>query len=179
MSEYRALPEEGAKSVINQEFEDQLVPVRNEVVQNMTDETVRLLSEQTNKKLVQQKIAINLSRLSPVCCFTYLVSDIAGTGVLGLETFTRQAEQFQQRVEREVYDKYMYVQYGMGGTSMGMYNLREGMTRGAQVPHMSDYRHTTVTGALRARWLDLFLIAFYTLLFFVAGFVRFLRYDVR
>ena len=176
-NEYTASDE---RSRIEQEQDELVQPVRDDFFRRMADETERLLAVQENEKLAQQRIAINLSRISPVSCFTYLVSELAGTGVLGISEFDQQADQFQNQVEQEIYENYVYQQYGTGNMLNVGYRARDGFDQSAlAVPHITNYRHTTVTGALQARWIDLFLIAFYTLLFFVAGFVRFLRYDVR
>lgn len=135
------------------------------------------------KKQRQAAVTINLSRCSPICCFTYLVSELAGTSLLELNNFKAAASRFQQQVKEAVYDNYSIEWYdypdGSGGISTPKKEGSSYDPKTAPVPVLSDYRWLTVSEVLRARWLDIILLSLYTIFFFLAGLLSFNRYDVR
>jgi hypothetical protein len=100
---------------------------------------------------------------------------------LEIGNFTRQAERFQEQVKLTVYDKFTYHQYGAGRRYFIYYEDVNGSTLKGKipVPGMYDYRFNSVREVIVNRWIDILLLALYTILFFAGSFVRFLRYDVR
>lgn len=133
------------------------------------------------KRQKQTTLAAYLSRVSPVSCFTYLVSELAGTSLLELKNFQENAGRYQQYVEETVYDHYDYKRYvSKGGNIYSMSSISEGFDQEkAPVPHMTNYHRMGLAEVLNAQWLDLLLLALYAVAFFAAGFVAFNRYDVR
>ncbi|MCE5272445.1 ABC transporter permease [bacterium] len=136
-----------------------------------------------SKKQVQSAIAISLSRCSPVSCFTYLASELAGTSLLELENFKNAAGRFQQQVKETVYDNYSVEWYDYPDGSGGITTPRkEGSTydpKTAPVPVLTGYSHVTVAEVLSTQWIDILLLALYAVVLFAAGLVSFNRYDVR
>ena len=123
---------------------------------------------------------MNLSRLSPICCLTYAFSEVAGTGTCEIDSFTRKANQFQELVQQEVYDNFQAVDMVIAGRSVNMIGAKEGVDpNNISVPQLSGYSHTTLSEALQMCWVDILLLALFSILFFGGAFVKFLKYDVR
>ena len=133
------------------------------------------------KRNTQTAISVNLSRISPVCCFTYVVTELSGTGLLELENFHERAKRFQEQVKNTIYDNYVRERYANTRGSMwgGTTTVKGFDSKEVPVPHLSNYRHTTITEALETVFVDIVLLALFSILFFAGAFVSFLRYDVR
>jgi ABC-type transport system involved in multi-copper enzyme maturation permease subunit len=125
-------------------------------------------------------IAANLSRISPVCCFTYALSEISGTGSAEVKNFSKRAQQFQETVKQNFYDHFEFERYALEYRWSGGYRTEEGFDAGkVPVPHISNYRHIGLAGALSVCWMDIVLLILFSILFFAGAFLSFLRYDVR
>lgn len=165
---------------IETEYDGLVGPVREEYAGKILQATVQLQRNHDNALNEQETVAMQISRLSPICCFTYILTDLAGTGLMEIGNFTHQAERFQEQVKQTVYDKYVYRQYGAGRRyNMGFWDDNGVQKKKIPVPGMYDYRYLTVREVIGDRWVDILLLTLYTLLFFAGAFVRFLRYDVR
>jgi len=150
----------------------------------LTSQAVKKIDDAyDNKKQVQAAVAINLSRFSPISCFTYLVSELSGTSLLELKDFKAAASRFQQQVKETVYDNYSIEWYdypdGSGGINTPIKDGSSYNSKTAPIPALTDYHHVTVAEALGTQWIDILLLALYAVVLFVAGLVSFNRYDVR
>ncbi len=164
-----------------EQYDREVVSLQKKYDERIAVETSQIDRDYANLSRVQEVIAVNLSRLSPLSCFTYVVTELSGTGLLELENFRDRAGRFQEQVSKTIYDNYITRRYGntSGSTSISTMNKEGFSEKNVPVPHMSDYRHVTVTQALKTVWVDILLLALYTILFFAGAFVSFLRYDVR
>jgi ABC-type transport system involved in multi-copper enzyme maturation permease subunit len=168
------------KSAIESEYDDIIADVRTEYAEKMKQATATLSRAYNNSLHEQERITRLISRLSPVCCYTFLLTEIAGTGTGEIENFENQAENFQNEVEQSVYDKFQYRQYGSGMYNvLGFWGKPDVDYNTMQVPQMTGYQRASLTEAFAHSWVDLLLLGLYTILFFTGAFVKFLRYDVR
>jgi ABC-type transport system involved in multi-copper enzyme maturation permease subunit len=133
-----------------------------------------------NQQLVQQNISKSISRISPIGCYTYLISDLTNTGLKELSNIEYNAKQFSSFTESEYYSKLRkyYKEYRVG------YNLSSGIFgqvdwNSIQVPTMNTYNYPTMVSSLGANWIDLLFICFYALFFFTVSVFQFIKYDVR
>ncbi|MBN2317027.1 MAG: ABC transporter permease subunit [Sedimentisphaerales bacterium] len=164
-----------------QAFDQEKVPLEREYEKRI-DEAVRLVENAyVNKQRIQTIIAVNLSRLSPICCLTYALSELAGTGTLEMQSFMRKAQQFQEQVQDAVYDNFEIMEIPTGPRGgMNVAYAKDGIDPNSiQVPQLSGYQHTTLSEALQTSWVDIVLLALFSILFFVGAYVKFLKYDVR
>jgi predicted ATP-dependent protease len=162
-------------------FDREKVPLERQYEQRI-EEAVRLVENAyANKRRIQTAIAVNLSRFSPTCCLTYALSELAGTGTLEMESFRRKAEEFQEQVHHAVYDKFEIMEISTGSRGgMNVAYAKEGIDpNNIPVPQLSGYKHTELSEALQASWIDILLLALFSILFFIGAFVKFLKYDVR
>jgi ABC-type transport system involved in multi-copper enzyme maturation permease subunit len=166
------------------EYDNRKGPVSRQYQERMSKEARRIEENYMNRRRVQETIATNLSRISPICCFTYALSEMAGTGTSEIENFLKQAQQFQETVKESFYNYYEYreyrIEYEHGSRSSSGHTKKEGFDPGkVPVPHISGYRHVDLAGALSVCWFDIVLLVLFSVLFFTGAFVSFLRYDVR
>ena len=130
--------------------------------------------------LFQQGICKNISRISPISCFTYLINDITNTGLKEIQNLESNARQFTLDAQSEYYS-YLnkhFKQYHIG------YNYFSGIfgnvdNEHIKVPTLNTYYYPSITSSLTSNWIDLLLICFFALLFFALSVFQFIRYDVR
>jgi len=170
----------GEKKKIKEEFDQKKAVLELEYEKRLEEAIGQIESEYAKKRRIQTSIAMNLSRLSPTCCLTYAFSELAGTGTCEIDSFTRKANQFQELVDQEVYNKFQSIDMVLAGKSMNVTGAKEGVDpNDIPVPQMSNYSHTTLAEAIQACWVDILLLALFSALFFGGAFVKFLRYDAR
>ncbi|MBN2030838.1 ABC transporter permease subunit [bacterium] len=135
-----------------------------------------------NKVNIQAAIAMNLSRISPVSCYIYFISELSGTGISEMANYVDHAERFQEQIEQEIYDHFKLTSFGDSQGRMIMISIDspdDFDPSTLQVPNMSQYQHITLTAALTSGWIDVLLLFLFAALFFAAAFISFLKYDVR
>ena len=160
-------------------YDQEVVAVENECQRRIADATRKLEQDYRNKRNVQASLAVNLSRISPVSCYTYLISGISGTGTAEPDKFTKNAERYQEQVKTAIYDNYISKTYRLGGSSASTSNRVDGFDSSkASIPDMK-YEYTTMAEVLRAGWIDILLLFMFAILFFAVAFWRFNKYDVR
>ena len=108
-----------------------------------------------------------LSRLSPTASLIYAAGEITDTGIGELRRFRKALQEYRVRFVNYAEDKWNERSRKGGG---------EISTR--ECPQFS-YLRPGLGERLEGAMLDLGLLAAWNVLFFVAGYVRFLRYDVR
>lgn len=162
------------------EYDSKKGPIFQKYQERINEEIKKIEDDYTNKRNSQAVIAANLSRISPVCCFTYALSEISGTGTAEVRNFSKRAQQFQETVKQNFYDHFEFERYALDNQLMEGYHTEEGFDAGkVPVPHISNYRHIGLAGALSVCWMDIVLLVLLSVLFFAGAFVSFLKYDVR
>lgn len=161
-------------------FDQEKIIIEQRYRERINSEIDKLEQQYSNDRNSQTAIAMNLSRVSPVSCYSYIVSEIAATGMLEMNNLAEHAKRFQNRVKEEIYDKYIIKSYGgTDGGSATMINYAKGFDpKEAPVPQL-NYAHVSFTETLPYIWIDLMLLILYNIVFFAAAYVAFLRYDVR
>jgi hypothetical protein len=118
--------------------------------------------------------------MSPISSISNLISEFSGTGNSEIDNYMQQAKQFQATVKQEVYDRYEYRVYRSGGSTSSWVNkIGEFNDKEISVPVLDNYRFGSIAQIFQQNWIDVALLGFYCLLFFVCAFVSFLRFDVR
>jgi ABC-type transport system involved in multi-copper enzyme maturation permease subunit len=176
----RAFDDSEETEQAQKEYDKQKGPMIRDYQERMSKEARRIEEDYLNQRRAQEAIATNLSRLSPICCFTYALSEMAGTGTSEIENFSRRAQQFQETMKRNFYDNFVFSEYRTENRWTGGFYRKEGFDPDKfPVPHLSGYSHIGLTGSLNICWIDIVLLALFSILFFAGAFVSFLRYDVR
>lgn len=156
----------------------------SDIKKKYDDRTVEAIEkierDYNTKKEVQQNISKNISRISPVSCYTYLISDFTHTGLEELNNVESNANQFRLYAESEYYRPIRkdYKEYKIGGSfTSGHFGDYEKIK--TEVPVLQNYSYPSITDTLFNNWIDLLLICFYTLVFFAVSVFQFIKYDVR
>lgn len=172
-------PDGEAEKKANTKYDQEVVVLENECQRRITDAIRKLEQDYRNKQNIQTSLAVNLSRFSPVSCYTYLISGLAGTGPAEAHKFTENAERYQEQVKTAIYDNFVIKSYRLGGSSASTTTTVEGFGESkTSIPDMK-YEYTTLAEVLRAGWIDILLLFMFTILFFSIAFWRFNKYDVR
>jgi len=163
------------------QYDETAIPLEAEYRERISNAVKNIERDYQNKKNTQTAISINLARISPICSFTHILSEISGTGTGEIENFARQAHRFQGQVEDEIYNHYFYQKYLFGSMGVGWTSKKDQAfdEQKIAVPHLVNYKHISLIQALRTSWVDILILLLFGILLFAASFVSFLRYDVR
>ena len=136
-------------------------------------ELKRIEEDYQNNRTVQFFAAMNLARLSPVSCYTYLVSGLCATGVTEPDNFVANARRFQGQMEQIFYGKAIWRLGRLQGFVKEFDRYKP--------PPFPDmiYHYPDLKEALQVHGPDLLLLGLFDVLFFSLAFMRFNRYDVR
>jgi len=153
-------------------FDAELTALRKENQEQINNVIGQIMQNHRNKMNIQNTIAMNISRLSPACCYSYLISGLSNTGTREFEKFTENAQEFQDEVKKAIYDNYeRRATKSFSQTT----TLRDPPDT---VPDM-HYRYANMAEILEAGLVDVILSIGFAFLFFTLAFVTFNRYDVR
>ncbi len=165
---------------INDAYDEQVKPLREKYEQKIILETEKLTNDYTMRCNKQNNIARSISRLSPINSINNLMAEFSGTGYSEAENFVQQAQQFQVMVKREVYDRFKHNVYRTKtGTASSTSAIGGFDSQKASIPVLDPYQFVSVAKVFQQNWVDIMLLCLYSLLFFVCGFISFLRFDVR
>ena len=156
-------------------YDSEVAALVDRYEKRIANELWNIEQDYSNKVNIQMYITMNLSRISPASCYTYLICELSGTGLIEKNNFMENARRFQEKAWKAIYDKFEVETLG-DRTSVGVTGE---LAKSKVSPPEMDYLHTNLTEVLQAEWPDIFLLLLFNILFFVAAFIRFRRYDVR
>ncbi len=141
----------------------------------------RLNEDFTNRRRVQEKLALSLSRISPTSVFTLAASELAGTSLELQNRFMDDAYAYQN-----VYGNFMTEKTGMnrsGGFRMIMITTgdEENEPEPLDPNEMPQFEFSSQTAGIAAAnsLFDLGLLLLFNLLFFGGAIAVFMKYDLR
>lgn len=156
-------------------FEELFAPVEHRYERRLADELRRIDQDYARRRQVQFSLATDLSRISPICSYTYVVCGLCGTGTSASDDFTANARRYQDQVKQAVYDKVIVRRW----RSMEGYHYVDGFNPSKAVLPEMRYMYPTVAQALQASWPDILLLVVFDVLFYALAFVGLNKYDVR
>ncbi|MDR1153994.1 MAG: ABC transporter permease subunit [Bacteroidales bacterium] len=159
-------------------YDEQYAPVREKYDQLLASETEKLVNDYALRCNRQNDFARNIARLSPVYAVNCLMAELSATGYSELEHFIQQASVYQKYVEQNYYDKMKFKIYRDEGGYMTK-NAGNREDRPTEIPVLENYKSVGIGQVLQQNRVDIMLLCLYSLLFFVCGFISFLRFDVR
>jgi hypothetical protein len=167
--------EDEARAKADAEIEQGYLLLAERYQRRLAEELRRIEQDYRGRTKVRSALAMHLSRLSPACCYTYVVCGLSGTGLSEPENFLRNAQRYQDRIKQDIYDQVTFIR--TRGVTRPIY--AEGFDfRTVSVPDMV-YTYPTLATALQETWPDILLLGLFTVLFFSLAFLRFNKYDVR
>jgi ABC-type transport system involved in multi-copper enzyme maturation permease subunit len=161
-----------AKNPVIEAFEKVQTERRAEFAARLNAELDRIEAEFERRRGRQATLARTISRLSPISCFTHVLTELAGTGFVEENAWRETRSRFKQTVDREIASK-------MTGFTFGdvSYSSTD-IDRSAPAPTFPPVL-VPLEKRMAAVWPDLVLLGIYGLLFFAGAYGAFLRYDVR
>jgi ABC-type transport system involved in multi-copper enzyme maturation permease subunit len=151
---------------------EELTALIKDTEQQIRNETGRIEQNHKNKIKRQNTIAMTISRLSPACCYSYLISGLSHTGSGEYDRFIENAREFQDLVKKTIYDCYYRRIYTGGWEEFAFRKAPE------TLPDL-QYRYLSLREVMEAGLVDVILSVGFTFLFFALAFVAFNKYDVR
>lgn len=144
------------------------------------DQTLQKFDAQfESEKAARRALSLNIARLSPASVYTQAALDFCQTGIADLENFNRSVRAHYIQLY-EVAFRYQFTD---------TYESDDGRTRrslggSSRSPDAADYpkfhyAFPAFEETLRKTAPDLVLLVFFNLVFFIAGYISFIRYDVR
>lgn len=118
----------------------------------------------------QAKLARAVSRISPAAAYYEVLSVLAGTDLGAHERFLKQAREYRQSLIR-------YLREQQAFSSPQWFTVEQGEADLTGMPHFKE-RPETVGESLRRAMPDILILLILNVVFFMAAFVSFLRYDV-
>ena len=145
------------------------------------EEEQRRLAEQLNenrlnREFAQQKMALNIARVSPTASFALAASDLAGTSLELKQRFTESANLYQETYAAFINEK----TDGMGGGWWSRMNSDDEAEPidPYELP-VYEYEEPETGEFINGALPDMGILMVFNLLFFAGAFIRFLKYDVR
>lgn len=121
----------------------------------------------------QVSLAMNLSRVSPASSYTFAMTSLANTGILRQQRFLQDAQNYQRE-----FANYLNVKLAEGkGLGLNPSNPEDKLDL-SDVPQFRTSM-PTLDASLGEVWIDIVLLFGLGVIFFMAAYVSFLRYDVR
>ncbi len=156
-------------------YDSEVTALGDEYEKRIANELRKIEQDYRNKTNVQTSITMSFSRISPASCYTYLISELSGTGVMERDNFMDNARRFQEKAKQTIYDKFEVETLG-ARTSVAVTGE---LAKSEVSPPEMDYRRRTLAEAFEAGWTDILMLFLFNILFFIAAFLRFRKYDVR
>jgi len=162
-----------------EEFQQLMEKQNDDRDSKMEEFTKRLNEDRANKQVQQQRLALNIARISPSAVFSLAAASLAGTSLGLKEHFNAEATGYQQS-----YANFIKAKTGIvpGGHMMVMRQEIGGEKPKpidpSEMPAF-DYAPTYLRDALSSSFADMGLLLLFNIIFFAGSVVAFHRYDVR
>ncbi len=142
---------------------------------------------QQNEKLVndfkQQQsnltnLAMSISRISPASALTYVGLNIAGTGFHNQENFLQQLTTYRERFSKFVDAQIVKEEQNSSRRGFMHGPAAQGQLDTSLIPNFS-FASMSLSESVNLSLIDLMMMAIVSIIFYLLGFVLFIRYDVR
>ncbi len=154
-------------------------PVAKEYEERLDQTLQKFDAQYETEKAARRALSLNIARLSPSSAYTQAALNFCDTGIADLENFNRSIRAHYIQLY-EVAFRYQFLdsfesEDGRSRRSMG------GSSRDTAQADFPKFRYAFpgFEETLRATATDVLLLVLFNLVFFVAGYFSFIRYDVR
>jgi hypothetical protein len=152
--------------------------LRQPIVDKLKEKEKNLLNEIDRdfmrKKQSQLRLASILSRFSPMSCLAYALTELSNTGLKSMNRFFQTTDEFNNRVETEIYSRGFYDEIPGHGMKLSF----GGWVTFDDIPKF-QLKEISTGESLYAIGIDATLLIIFNLLFFSGAYLGFLKYDVR
>ncbi|MCF7975503.1 MAG: ABC transporter permease [Phycisphaerae bacterium] len=150
-----------------------MLPLAEELKRHTAQSLGRLEQDHRNRRKKQVALGLNLSRLSPVSSYAFILAELAGTGVTEMDNLSQNAQRFQEQVKDIYYDQ-AYNQFNSGQYRPKAYNPFDPPT----LPDMT-YTRVSLAPVVQTVWPDILLLILFSGACLTLAIAGFNRYDVR
>ncbi|MBI3189726.1 MAG: ABC transporter permease subunit [Ignavibacteriales bacterium] len=177
MSAFKATAAEPMKQM--EEFQQFMGKQNDERDKKMQEFSGKLNEDRANRQTVQQKLALNLARVSPATTFSLLATTLSGTSLQLKDKFRNEATAYQQS-----YANFIKAKTGMvPGGRMMVFRMEVNGEKAKQIdPYempVFQYNPFSLQDVLSSSLLDFGILVIFNLLFFIGAYIAFIKYDVR
>lgn len=147
----------------------------------MNELAQRLNEDRRNRQAQQEKLAFGLARISPATAFSLAAANLAGTSIAVKQHFLDAATNYQQAYAQFIQEK---TGMNLGGFIFRMRRVTDGDEAQEKPIDPNElpafqYAPARLRDVFDGALFDIGLLIAFNVIFFAAGFVKFLRYDVR
>ncbi len=158
---------------------DALEKIRNENEKKEEDLLSRLHEERRNKQIGQEKLAFNISRISPTAVFTLAATTLSGTSMELRQQFRERATAYSKSFAEFYREK--------TGFNIGQIRINRSMDEEKKPAKPIDtgeipefvYHSPELSNIFRDSLPDITILILFNFIFFAGSFLAFLRYDLR
>ena len=162
-----------------QEYEKMRDPIVSKYEKREVELIRKLEADYQRGLTTQNRIAVNISHLSPASTLTYIMSDLCHTGLQEKENFYRQAKVYYQQLDDIYYSKIVRDMITTAeGRSIMTSRSEKGRAKREDLPFFT-YKSRGLAAVLSRSVVDIGILVIYTFIFFLGAYFSFLRYDVR
>jgi ABC-type transport system involved in multi-copper enzyme maturation permease subunit len=162
---------------VKAELDNAITPLRQEYETRISVETQKIVDDYSRRKQKQNRIAMNLSRLSPVACYSFIMGELAQNGRAEQDAFEKRSKEFEYEVQSKVYARYRFSSYALDGTWISGH-YADFDPKDFEIPNL-DYRPLSVMSVQDYVRLDVLLLCFYAFIWFFIYYYAFVKLDVR
>jgi len=157
----------------------------------ITEFNARVNEDRENRQREQERLAMNLARLSPATSMSLAMTNLAGTSIAMKDRFSDQAREYQSVYRAFMAEKNPNAINMGGGTTLSIAfsagssgpsvingNESEKKINPGELP-VFEYRDVTLRDVSASAVPDIAILIGFGILFFVGAFLQFLRFDVR
>jgi ABC-type transport system involved in multi-copper enzyme maturation permease subunit len=136
----------------------------------------RIMDEHLDDQLAQIQLARQITRISPTAIYRYVLENMSNTGFERHRKFIANV-----RVYRDRFWEYIRSEDQKDSDSLHVYFVREGVSdKPASFDNAPRFTESfALVGALHDALLDIAILSFFAVFFFMAAYVSFVRADVR
>ena len=162
-----------------EELDKSIAAAREKFTLIMDSEVSKIQSGYKRKKRHQDKIAINISRISPMSCFSMICCELSSTGFAEMEHFENATAGFKESVESNIFNNFNYERYHINGRTIKGISLKKNVNfNSLSVPRMY-YVPVKLKQILKYVYVDFLILITYAVFFFSMSLFFFNMKDIK
>ena len=163
---------EGFQSAVSSAVMKKVADMQKQVQDKINAEWDKIQLGYDRQRRKQLELAINFSRISPASSYLLATTSIANTGLTRQQSFLRDTKQYQRE-----FANYTTTKMAEGTAFLDPTNPQAKLDL-SDMP-LFDAKPPTFDASLSEAWVDILLLAFMGILFFMAAYVSFVRQAVQ
>ena len=159
---------ESMQSTIHSTLMEKIADLQKKAQEKISAEWEKIQLGYDRQRRKQLELAINFSRISPASSYVLATTSIANTGLTRQQSFLRDTKQYQRE-----FTNYSLSKMADGTSFLDLTNPHAKIDL-SDMPRF-ETKAPTFDASLSEAWVDILLLAFMGILFFMAAYVSFVR----